>query len=229
MSRETQRGSSEIVTPDYWRQLDLITPGELKLPITVVGAGGIGSPTALALAKMGCSRLTVYDPDLVEPHNLPNQFYRLKDSARPKVEALRDLIRSFTGLEIVALQEAVSQQRLSGLVISGVDSMSARQAIWQGAIRYRSTVELYIDARMGAEVCRIYSVRPSDPEDVRVYESTLYDDNQATDDACTAQAIIYNVLSIAGLIASQVKKYAKGEPLNREIIFDLKTLTLLVN
>src|SRR5207244_2983363 len=110
MSRETQRGSSEIVTPDYWRQLDLITPGELKLPITVVGAGGIGSPTALALAKMGCSRLTVYDPDLVEPHNLPNQFYRLKDSARPKVEALRDLIRSFTGLEIVALQEAVSQQ-----------------------------------------------------------------------------------------------------------------------
>jgi molybdopterin/thiamine biosynthesis adenylyltransferase len=218
-----------MITPDYWRQLDLVTPGELKLPITVVGAGGIGSPTALALAKMGCSQLTVYDPDLVEPHNLPNQFYRLEDSARPKVEALRELIRTFTGLEIVSIQEAVNQQRLSGLVISGVDSMSARQSIWQGAVRYRSHVELYIDARMGAEVCRIYSIRPSDPEDVRAYELTLYDDDQATDDACTARAIIYNVLSIAGLIANQVKKYAKGEPLDREIILDLKTLTLLVN
>jgi hypothetical protein len=144
------------------------------------------------------------------------------------VEALRDLIRAFTGLEIVPVQEAVSHQRLSGLVISGVDSMSARQAIWQGAIRYRSNVELYIDARMGAEVCRIYSVRPSDPEDVRNYELTLYDDDQATDDACTARAIIYNVLSIAGLIANQVKKYAKGERLDREVILDLKTLTLLV-
>jgi hypothetical protein len=214
---------------DYWRQLDLVTPAELKLPITLVGAGGIGSPTALALAKMGCSRLTVYDPDLVEPHNLPNQFYRLEDSARPKVEALRDLIRAFTGLEIVSIQEAVSRQPLSGVVISGVDSMSARQEIWHGSIRYRADVELYIDARMGAEVCRIYSIRPSDPEHVRAYELTLYNDDQASADACTAQAIIYNVLSIAGLIANQVKKYAKGEHLDREVILDLKTLTLLVN
>ena len=217
------------MTMDYWRQLDLVTPGELKLPITLIGAGGIGSPTALALAKMGCSQLTVYDPDLVEPHNLPNQFYRLEDSARPKVEALRELIRAFTGLEIVSVQEAVSRQPLSGLVISGVDSMSARQQIWQGSIRCRTNVELYIDARMGAEVCRIYSIRPSDPEDVRVYESTLYNDDQASPDACTAQAIIYNVLSIAGLIANQVKKYAKGEHVDREVILDLKTLTLLVS
>jgi hypothetical protein len=132
-------------------------------------------------------------------------------------------------LEIVSVQETVRRQPLSGVVISGVDSMSARQEIWHGSIRYRANVELYIDARMGAEVCRIYSVRPSDPEDVRVYEATLYDDDQASADACTAQAIIYNVLSIAGLIANQVKKYAKGEHLDREVILDLKTLTLLVN
>jgi hypothetical protein len=58
---------------------------------------------------------------------------------------------------------------------------------------------------------------------------TLYDDEQATNDACTARAIIYNVLSIAGLVANQVKKYAKGERLDREVILDLKTLTLLVS
>lgn len=218
-----------MITPDYWRQLDLVTPEDLNLPITIAGAGGIGSPTALALAKMGCSRLTVYDPDIVEPHNLPNQFYRLEDAARPKVEALRDVIRAFTGFEIVAIPEAVSEQRLQGLVISGVDSMAARRAIWNGAIRYRSHVELYIDARMGAEVCRIYSIRPADPDDVRAYELSLYDDAHATEDPCTAQAIIYNVFAIAGLIANQVKKHAKAERFDREIIFDLKTMTLLVD
>ena len=218
-----------MTTPDYWRQLDLVTPEELSLPITMVGAGGIGSPTALALAKMGCSRMTVYDSDLVEAHNLPNQLYRLEDFARPKVEALQVLIRSFTGFEIVAIREAVSKQRLQGLVISGVDSMVARKTIWQEAIRYRPNVELYIDARMGAEVCSIYSVRPADPDDVRAYELTLYDDDEADPNACTAQAIIYNTFTVAGLIANQVKKYAKGEHLSREVIFDLKTLTLLVN
>lgn len=218
-----------MTTPDYWRQLDLVTPEEFNLPITIVGAGGIGSPTALALAKMGCSRLTIYDPDIVEPHNLPNQLYRIEDGARPKVEALREIIHAFTGFEIVAIQEAVSDQRLQGLVISGVDSMTARQAIWKGAIRYRPNVELYLDARMGAEVCRIYSIRPADPDDIRAYELSLYNDDQATADSCTAQAIIYNVFTIAGLIANQVKKYAKGEHLEREIVFDLKTMTLIVD
>lgn len=212
---------------DYWRQLDLITPDELSIPIVIIGAGGIGSLTALALAKMGCSRLTVYDPDIVEPHNLPNQFYRLEDINRPKVEALWGVIQAFTGLQIAAIPEAVSEQRLQGVVISGVDSMAARQTIWRGAIRYHSPVELYIDARMGAEVCRIYTIRPTDPEQVRSYEATLYDDAQASEEPCTARAIIYNLLTIAGLIANQVKKYAKGEALETELIFDLKTLTLL--
>jgi hypothetical protein len=218
-----------VAGPDYWRQLDLVTPDELRLPITMVGAGGIGSPTVLALAKMGCSNLTVYDPDFVEWHNLPNQFYRLEDVAQPKAVALGALVRTFTGIQICAVQEAVAEQRLSGLVISGVDSMAARQGIWRGSIRFRAGVEMYIDARMGAEVCRIYSIHPTDPDDVRRYELTLYDDEQAVDVACTAHAIVYNVLTIAGLIANQVKKHVKGEPLERELILDLKTLTLLVS
>lgn len=217
-----------MALPDYWRQLDVVTPEDLCRPITIVGAGGIGSPTALALAKMGCSRLTVYDPDTIEPHNLPNQFYRLEDAAKPKVAVLRELIREFAGVEIRAVQEAVTQQRLEGLVVSGVDSMVSRRSIWEGGIRYRSGVELYIDARMGGEVSRIYSIHPADPDDVRAYELSLHSDDQAAEDPCTAQAVIYNAFAIAGLIANQVKKHVKAEPLDREVILDLKTMTLIV-
>ena len=214
---------------DFWRQLDIVSESELQIPISVIGAGGIGSPVCLALAKMGCGHLTVYDDDKVEIHNLPNQFYRLEDLGKPKVMALSEIVRSFTGTEITPREERVESQRLSGLVVSGVDSMASRQQIWEKAARYKPGVGLYIDARMGAEVCRIYTIRPVDPDDVRLYESTLYSDAEAEEEPCTARAIIYNVLSVAGLVANQVKKYVKGEPLAREIIMDLKTLILFSN
>lgn len=212
---------------DYWRQLDLISPSDLAFPITLIGAGGIGSPTALALAKMGCSRLTVYDPDVVEQHNLPNQFYRLADVGQPKVTALRGIVGEFADQELEAVQARFANDNSEGVVISAVDSMDDRRKIWTDQIRYRIAIDLYIDARMGAEVCRIYAVRPSDPDDVRFYESSLYSDQDAQDLACTAQSIIYNVLGVAALIANLVKKHARGQDSSREIIFDYSTLSLL--
>ena len=47
----------------FWRQLDLCPPDKLKFPITVIGAGAIGSAAVVTLAKMGCSNITVYDED----------------------------------------------------------------------------------------------------------------------------------------------------------------------
>ncbi|MBI3954364.1 MAG: ThiF family adenylyltransferase [Chloroflexi bacterium] len=212
---------------DFWRQQDIVSSDELDVPIVVIGAGGIGSPTVLALAKMGCTQLTVYDDDLVESHNIPNQLFLLDDIGRPKVEALAHLVQGFTGTSIRTVQERVAGQRLQGIVISGVDTMSSRHDIWQRSIKYKPQVRLYVDARMGAEVCRIYSINPVDPDDVRLYEETLYTDEEATEEPCTARSIIYNVFGIAALIGNQVKKHAKGEEMAKEIIFDLKTLLLL--
>jgi hypothetical protein len=38
---------------------------------------------------------------------------------------------------------------------------------------------------------------------------------------------MYTVLSLASLLANQVKKFLVGEHLKREMIFDMKTVTLL--
>jgi molybdopterin/thiamine biosynthesis adenylyltransferase len=212
---------------DYWRQADLISPEALAAPVTVIGAGGIGSPVALALAKMGCQNLTLYDPDVVEPHNLPNQFYRPRDVGRPKVAALADVIAEFTGAEVRAVQESVAGQPLSGVVISGVDSMASRERIWRESIRYRPGVSVYIDARMGAQVCRVLTVRPVDPDDVRWYESTLFADDGANEEPCTARAIIYTTLGLASLVANQVKRHAMSEAFERDLLIDFATLTVL--
>lgn len=215
---------------DFWRQFDIVRPTEdLAFPISVIGCGGIGSPTTLALAKMGCADITVYDDDSVENHNLPNQIYKLSDIGKTKVESLAASVQEFTGAKLKIVAERVGPaSRLEGAIVSGVDSMTARQEIWK-AVKFKPAISLYVDARMGAEVCRIYSVRPTNPADVKAYESTLYHDGQAQELPCTGRAIIYNVFMIASLVANQVKKFARGEKFPREIIFDLATLTLLTS
>jgi molybdopterin/thiamine biosynthesis adenylyltransferase len=212
---------------DFSRQTDLVDAEALETPITIVGCGGIGSFTALALGKMGCTHLTVYDDDLVEDQNIPIQLYRIGDVGQLKVERLADIIKSFTGTGIDARPERVQGQRLQGIVVSGVDSMEGRRRIWDRSIRFKAGVAAYIDARMGAEVSRIYTVRPADPDHVRFYERTLYSDDEALQLPCTAQAIVYTGFGIASLVAGQVKRVAMGEAYKREIIFDHKTLTFL--
>ncbi len=219
-----------MVAMDFWRQLDVVSPEDLaSLQVTVIGVGGIGSPTTLALAKMGVSQIVIYDDDSVELHNLPNQIYRLSDLGKVKVQGVVDICRDFAGVVVEGKPERFNGgQQLSGIVVSGVDTMAARKEIWT-RVRYNPTVQTYIEARMGAEVARIHTIKPCDPSQVKWYEATLYSDEQASGLPCTAQAIIYNVFCIAGLVANQIKKIARAEPLAREVIFDLKTLSLIVN
>lgn len=214
---------------EFLRQLDLMNPETLDVPIHLIGCGGIGSFTALVLSKMGVQHLHLYDPDGIEEHNLPNQLFRLRDVGRLKVEALREILEEFAGSPVEVQPIEVETRRLTGIVISGVDSMQARKAIWHRSIRYRAGVIRYLDARMGAEVARIYAVNPTDPGDIRFYEKSLYTDEEAESLPCTAAAISYSGFAIASLIGNLVKRLATGEDLPCEILLDLKTLTLLTS
>lgn len=221
--------SDETRTPvfvDYTRQLDIFDPSTFTDTITVIGVGGIGSPTTIVLAKMGCTRIVIYDPDTIELHNIPNQFYRIGDVGRPKVEALKDIVREFAGVEVTPHQELFAEQQIDpGIVIAATDSMTSRKAVWN-RVKYNPHIRLFIDARMGGEVARIYAVNPSDIDAIEAYEKTLYDDSDASPEKCTAKAIMYNVFAIAAIIGDLVKKLAKGQALPSETLVDLSTISL---
>src|SRR3954469_26048634 len=92
------------------RQLDIADPDRLSgVPVTIIGAGGIGSFTGQFLAKMGVTDLTVYDFDSVEDHNLPNQLYPVEALGTPKSKALGEEIRRLVGDEctVTVKDEAV--------------------------------------------------------------------------------------------------------------------------
>lgn len=212
---------------EYLRQLDILDPNMIVFPVSLIGCGGIGSPTALVLAKMGCENLTLIDGDSVEAHNLPSQIFRKTDIGKKKVDACKETVLEFTDCNINTVPEFFNKQSLYGVVISGVDTMEARQKIWS-RVRYNVEVPLYIDGRIGGEIVQIYTIRPSQLEDVEFYEKWLFPDEEVAELPCTAKAIVYIGFTIGALIASQLKKWLKNEPCYKRISFDLKTMTIVM-
>ena len=85
--------------------------------VLVVGAGGLGCPASLALARAGVERLTLADPDRVEASNLPRQlWHRASDVGRLKVEsAARGLTWAFPALRVETLAERVEKHNAEAL------------------------------------------------------------------------------------------------------------------
>lgn len=214
------------VRPDFWRQLDFVTPQDLQFPITIIGSGGIGSPTALLLAKMGCSNLSLMDFDSVEDHNFPNQMFRLEDMGRTKAEALAEIVESFTGVKPEALVERFEDQTLSGVVIVCVDNMATRHAVWK-KVRLNIHVPLFIDARMGGMIAQVFALNPLIPQEMRSYEELLHTDEESEEVPCTAQAIIYNTFAVASIMGAIIKAFARKEPLPMEGIVKLVDMQTL--
>jgi molybdopterin/thiamine biosynthesis adenylyltransferase len=204
----------ELTNEHLTRQLDILPIKCLDKRITIIGAGAIGSFTALSLAKMGFEDITVYDFDKIEIENMNCQFYRRSDVGKLKVEALADLVESFTDVRINAVNQLFEGAPLNGIVISAVDSMSARQMIWDGQ-KMSAGVDMLIDPRMGAETAMLYCMNPHDANDRFSYEKTLYSDNEAVQDRCTAKSTTYTALLLSGLVAKAVKDIVTDSPYPR--------------
>ena len=212
----------------FLRQLDIVPPEKLSFPITVIGAGAIGSAAVVTLAKMGCTDITVWDNDRLEEINIPSQLCKPALVGRPKVESLAELVYELTEMKIKEIFRRYCGQYLEGVLIVAVDNMTTRQIVWK-RIKLNSKIPLLIDTRMGAEFARIYTIHPMNIEEVDFYEQNLYSNDGAEHLPCSGRSIIYCPTVIAGLVTMIVKQYAVNHPVPREILFDLPHLILKCN
>lgn len=213
---------------EYTRQKDWFDPAEHPFAhVTIVGVGGIGSPTALALAKLGIPNLTLIDDDRVEPHNVPNQMYGMADVGEAKVHALVGWVSSQTDYSMPdGVFDVLENCGFhDGVVISALDSMAARSALWD---RVKFTpVELLLDARLGGQTIVLYAVNPCDPAHIEFYESRLYSDEQAKDFPCTAAAVIDVGFQVASMLTRAVRLHFTGEPVERSVMVDQRRLIVM--
>ena len=213
----------------FLRQQDLCPVHVLRdLHINMIGTGAVGSFSALALAKLGVGSMTLFDPDTVEEHNLPVQFFTNADLGRTKVAALADQLRAMTECSVTAIPEAYTHQPLVGVAISAVDSMTARRRIWRH-VRGNRDITLYADSRMGAMVGQVLTVHPGSPIEEQAYRRTLHSQQEALQEPCTARSVIFTVLGIAAIVAGLVRAHVVGETIPHETVQDFRLGAILVD
>ena len=114
--------------------------GQIRLAgsvVTIVGAGGLGSPALLYLAAAGIGKIRVIDDDVVDESNLQRQVIHSEtEVGRSKVKSTQRRLSALDSKIIIEpIEERVSPENaerlLSGsdVVIDGTDSFEARYSI----------------------------------------------------------------------------------------------------
>jgi molybdopterin/thiamine biosynthesis adenylyltransferase len=192
--------------------------------ITLIGAGGIGAFAALALAKMGVDTIEVYDDDVVSDANIATQLHKISDVGTPKVEALREAVHEYADdVAVLPVPARVGEYtRLNGssIVVSAVDSIAARKAIWEAV--QRSGVRWYIDARMAAEELHLFVVDLAGDTLPYCTMLAVQDDASVPDLPCTEKATVFCGMVAGGMIASVVRKIVSGLPVPKVFSFDMR-------
>jgi len=212
----------------HMRQEGLVNSDIFATPVCVVGAGGIGSFTTLALAKIGFQDISVWDMDMIEEHNISNQFYPLSNVGVSKVDGLAQMISMFEGISIRGYKKRWNkEEKLQGVVVAAVDNMKTRLELFQ-AVKKDKNVLCLIDGRMGGNQLEVYTVFMQNKTDIRPYTRTLLSDEQIPDVPCTQKAVMYNVLNIASWITNQIRLVLSGKEYKRQLIMDLETMMLVI-
>ena len=209
----------------FLRQLDVIDPSLLEIPINIIGCGSVGSWAALCLAKTGASQLTLWDDDSVEELNIPNQVYRPSDIGRKKVTALAENIGLMTEMIPTIHQRRFDALPVSGIVVIAVDSMDTRIDLWR-SLRDQSQVWM-IDSRMGAEVARILTVKLSSLSSKRDYGRSLYRSEEALQEPCTARSTCYCASGLASFLTAKIVKIVTNRSYSPDITIDFRNALLL--
>lgn len=201
----------------YSDQTTIFNPSTWSWPMHLVGAGGINNLVGITLAKMGISEIHIWDDDVLEERNLPTEVgYSALMCGEPKVVAMSSLIYYLmpNGVDVYQHPERVTADtELSGVVISGVDSMGSRKIIWENVKKNYLNIPFFIDGRSGGEETQLFAFSPADFQAREDYETWLFDDAEVKPLTCGARNIGYISAYLAGEIGYLVTLFHRGLPI----------------
>lgn len=196
--------------------------------VLLVGAGGLGCPAALYLASGGVGRLTIADPDVVDPTNLQRQIlYRAESVGVSKVEAARSALHAVNPevevvplacrLEGAALEQAVSA---ADVVLDCSDNFETRHAVNRACVRHRRPLVSGAAVRFDGQLA-VFDSRRSDAP---CYACLFPEDAQAEELRCAVMGVLAPLTGTIGAMqAIEAMKLIAGigEPLaDRLLLFD---------
>ncbi|UCE09606.1 MAG: HesA/MoeB/ThiF family protein [Candidatus Thorarchaeota archaeon] len=147
----------------------------IRSTVSVVGAGGLGSPSLRLLSAIGFGKLRIIDRDIVELSNIQRQtVFDTSDIGLPKAEAAASNLERMNPeveYETVSLSldegNAIDILKGSDLILDGLDSFHSRRIlnkasitlkipyVFAGAIEYYANLSTFIPGRTGCLECLV--------------------------------------------------------------------------
>jgi molybdopterin/thiamine biosynthesis adenylyltransferase len=139
-TEQIERYSRQILVPDFGGK------GQIRLRqgrVLIIGAGGLGSPTAFYLAAAGVGTLGLIDADKVELSNLQRQIlHATTDLGKAKVESGKAaLIRLNPEVEVITYPVRLDSDNVDELfakydfIVDGSDNFDTKFLVNDAAVR----------------------------------------------------------------------------------------------
>ena len=144
--------------------------GQLKLldaKVLLLGAGGLGSPSALYLAAAGVGTLGIVDNDVVDLSNLQRQVAHTQDRiGTPKVDSAEIAINGINpDVKVVKHPVRIDASNIMDIlpgydvVIDGLDNFPTRYLLNDASVRLADPGRLRVDPRLGRPAVGLQAVR----------------------------------------------------------------------
>lgn len=213
---------------DLSRSYDFFQPDKDDARIHIVGCGSVGSTIAENLARCGVTKMTLWDFDKVEAHNIVNQMFRQQDVGKLKVDALKDILMDINPEmkdTVETKPEGWQGKLMSGYVFLCVDNIELRKEIVK---RHMDTpyVKAMFDVRTLLTGAQHYAAAWDDFKMKQNFlESMNFSHEEAAAEtpvsACgVTLGVATTVRLISALAVNNYIKYVKGEGLWKFVQID---------
>jgi molybdopterin/thiamine biosynthesis adenylyltransferase/rhodanese-related sulfurtransferase len=144
-AEQKSRYSRHILLPEIGLEGQLAL---LDAKVLLLGAGGLGAPTALYLAAAGVGTLGVVDDDVVDLSNLQRQVIHANDRiGMPKVDSAEQTINGLNpDVDVVKYQTRLDSSNIMEIIegydviVDGVDNFPTRYLLNDASVRTRIPV-----------------------------------------------------------------------------------------
>lgn len=210
------------------KSYEFFQPEKDDAMIHIVGCGSVGSTIAENLARCGITKMTLWDFDKVEPHNIANQMFTESHVGKLKVDALKDILCDINP-EIVSSVETKPDgwtgKMLSGYVFLCVDDIDLRRKIVEMHMN-SPYVKAMFDVRTLLTGAQHYAADWSDYKMKNNLLNTMqFSHEEASEEtpvsACgVTLGVVTTVRLISALAVNNYIKFTKGEGLWKFVQID---------
>lgn len=219
---------------DLSKSYEFFQPEKDDTRIHIVGCGSVGSTIAENLTRCGVTKMTLWDFDKVENHNIVNQMFRQQDVGKYKIDALKDILIDINpdiNGQIELKPDGWNGKLMSGYIFLCVDNIELRREIVEEHIN-SPYIKAVFDFRTLLESAQHYAADWSDYKMKQDFlKSMQFSHDEATAEtpvsACgVTLGVATTVRAICALGVANYIRYSKGEGIKKFINIDLSSFIL---